>query len=191
MGVIAMDTITRRAALQSLGALMGGVAAGCTPARLALHVYDHNFETDAGLTLRTLDAFVDTVVPGAGGTPEERTRAFSDPAYPFAGYHAYFASDLCRRAAALRAGSRFHTLSREDRRRVVREGLRADSITQRLYEGAIFLTQVAIYAGIYDDRGSGVIGFEGANAGFPAEDLSYAYPRSYLPAPRTSDGNPG
>jgi hypothetical protein len=185
-----MNTMTRRAALKSLGAVMGGVAAGCTPARLALQVYDHNFETDAGLTQRTLDSFVETIVPGAGGTPELRTRAFWDPAYPFAGHRAYFASDLCRRAAALHAGSRFHTLSSADRKRVVREALRADSITKRLYEGAIYLTQVAVYAGIYDDRGVGVIGFEGANPGFPAENLTYAGPCSFLPAARTSDGNP-
>ena len=185
-----MITMTRRAALQSLGALMGGAAAGCTPARLALHVYDQNFETDAGLTERTLDAFVETIVPGAGGTPAERTRVFSDAAFPFAPHRGYFASDLCRRAAARRSDSRFHTLSPEDRRRVVREGLRADSITRRIYEGAIFLTQIAVYAGIYDDKGAGVIGFEGANAGFPAEDLTLAGPRSYLPASRTDDGNP-
>ena len=185
-----MTTMTRRAALQSLGALVGGAAAGCTPARLALHVYDRNFETDAGLAERTLDAFVETIVPGAGGSPAQRTRVFSDSTFPFAGHRGYFASDLCRRAAALRAGSRFHALSPEDRRRVVRAGLGADSITRRLYEGAIFLTQVAMYAAIYDDQGAGFIGFEGANAGFPAEDLTLAGPRTYLPAARTNDGNP-
>lgn len=185
-----MNPMTRRAALKSLGAVMGGAVAGCTPARLALHVYDHNFETDARLTERTLDSFVETIVPGAGGAPEERTRVFSDPAYPFAGYRAYFASDLCRRAAALRGGSRFHTLSHADRKRVVREGLGADSITRRLYEGAIFLTQVATLAGIYDDEGVGLLGFEGANAGFPTEDLTYADPVSFLPVARTGDGNP-
>ena len=73
---------------------------------------------------------------------------------------------------------------------MLRAGLGADSITRRLYEGAIFLTQIAVYAAIYDDRGAGLIGFEGANAGFAAEDLTLAGPRSYLPASRTNDGNP-
>lgn len=185
-----MGAITRRDALRSFAVLVGGAAAGCTPARLALRVYDSNFANDADLTDRTLAAFVDTVVPGIQGTPASLTRAFRDPNYPFEPYRAYFASDLCRRADRRRAGTRFHSLSVGERRRVVREGLEADSITRKLYEAAIFLTQIAVYAGIYDDAaGCDAIGFEGSNHGFPAEDLTFSDATSYLPGVLTTDGN--
>lgn len=185
-----MNAMTRRDALRNLATLVGGAAAGCTPARLVLHAYDRNFERDDCLTDRTLAAFVETVVPGAGANAAFGPRALADRAYPFAPYRAYFAADLCRRADRVRAGSRFHALSASERRRVVRDGLGADAITRQLYEGAIFLVQIAVYAGIYDDEaGCDLIGFEGANDGLDADEATYPDASSYMPTTRTDDGN--
>lgn len=184
------SSITRRELLKSLGLLMGGLAVGCTPVRIALHSYPDAFDHNPELVERTLSAFVHTVIPGISGDPSRLTRVYADEYYPFAPYHRYFAADLCRRAEKRYGHGRFDALSRSERRRVIRDGLGADGVTKRLYAGAIFLGQIACFAGIYDDdRGCSLIGFEGANTGFDSTDFSYPGPERFLPAALTPDGN--
>jgi len=60
-----MDTIPRRDALKKIGLLGGAVLAGCTPARILLHGYPHEFDADASLVDRVLASFADTVLPDA------------------------------------------------------------------------------------------------------------------------------
>jgi hypothetical protein len=183
--------MTRRELLKSLGLLMGGLAVGCTPVRIALHSYPDAFDHDPELVERTLSAFVHTVIPGIMGRPEDLARVYGDAYYPFAPYRGYFAADLCRRARERFGRPRFDLLSPAERNRVVRDGLGADGITKRLYGGAIFLAQIACFPGIYDDaRGCPLIGFEGASTGHDTDELSYPTPERYLPAALTADGNP-
>ena len=66
------------------------------------------------------------------------------------------------------------------------EGLGADATTRKLYRGAIYLTQVANYAGIYDDTGCPMIEFSGRYRG---AKVSYEHPESFLPEPLTPAGN--
>jgi hypothetical protein len=183
-------TMTRREMLQRLGLMAVGAAAGCTPVRIALHKYPGEFDRDADLTERTLASFVDAAVPGATGDVRARARVYADEYYPFAPYRGFFAADLCRRSMARYGEPRFDALSLEKRSRVIRDGLEADGVTQRLYSGAIFLAQISQYAGIYDDEGgSPLLGFGGSNTGFSDGEISYANPTRYLPAGLTADGN--
>lgn len=183
--------ITRRQLLCRAGVFAAALATGCTPLRLALHASPEPFRGEGGVTDRTLAAFVRTVAPRAAGSTEELARAFADPAYPFAPYRSFFASDLCRRAEDRFGTNRFDTLTAEARARVVEDGLHGDAVARRLYGGAIFMAQVAVYAGIYDDaRGGRAINFDGANSGFPPEALTYPVPEWYLPAASGLDGNP-
>lgn len=182
--------ITRRQLLCRAGVLAAGLAAGCTPLRMAFRASPGPSRGDGGAA-DVLAAFVRTVAPRAAGSTEDLVRVFADPAYPFAPYRAFFASDLCRRAEGRFGTNRFDSLPVETRARVIEDGLHGDAVARRLYGGAIFLAQVATYAGIYDDaRGSRAINFDGANGGFPPEALTYPVPEWYLPAASSIDGNP-
>lgn len=183
--------ITRRQLLCRAGVLAAGLAAGCTPLRLAFRASPAPFRGHGGAADHALAAFVRTVAPRAAGSTEELARVFGDPAYPFASYRSFFASDLCRRSEDRFGTNRFDTLTAEARARIVEDGLHGDAVARRLYGGATFLAQVAVYAGIYDDaRGGRAINFDGANSGFPPEALTYPVPEWYLPAASSLDGNP-
>jgi hypothetical protein len=115
----------------------------------------------------------------------ESARALLDYRYPFAAYASLFASDWVR--AQDRFAAPFDALTLEQRTAVILAGLDADGTTRKLYRGAIYLTQVAIYAGIYDDAaGCALIGFPGRYRGGA---ISYDDPAAFLPKPRTSRGN--
>jgi len=183
--------ITRRQLLCRAGVLAGVLAAGCTPLRMAFRPSPGQLHGEGGTADRVLAAFVRTVAPRAAGSTEDLVRVFDDPQYPFAPYRAFFASDLCRRAEDCFGATRFDSLTAEARARIVEDGLHGDAVARRLYGGAIFLAQVAVYAGIYDDvRGGRAINFDGANNGFAPEALTYPVPEWYLPAASSLDGNP-
>lgn len=180
--------LSRRDAVKRLGVLAGGlIAAGCAPIRVLFDAFPEEFKVDDALVDRTLRAFATAVVPGIGPDDPNVLRALADPAYPFASYRRYFASDLCRRAQRLYAPREFDRLPLAHRTAVIQHGLAADSTTRKLYTGAIFLTQIAAYAGIYDaKRGSPLIDFPG---GFRGATVGYPDPERFLASPQTSDGN--
>ena len=183
--------MTRRQLLCRAGVLAAALAAGCTPLRMAFRASPAPFGGEGGAADRVLAAFVRTVAPRATGSTEDLARVFADPAYPFAPYRSFFASDLCRRAEGRFGTNRFDTLTAEARASIVEDGLKDDAVARRLYGGAIFLAQVTTYAGIYDDaRGSRAINFDGANGGFSPEALTYPVPEWYLPTASSLDGNP-
>jgi hypothetical protein len=159
--------------------------------RLAFRAYPAPFREESSVTDRALAAFVRAVAPRADWSTEELSRVFADPAYPFAPYRAFFASDLCRRAESRFGTDRFDSISEEARARVIEDGLQGDAVARRLYGGAVYLAQISVYADIYDDgRGARAINFDGANNGFPPETLTYPVPGWYLPAASSVDGNP-
>ena len=62
---------------------------------------------------------------------------------------------------------------------------------QKLYAGAIYLTQIAFYAGVYDPAaGCALIEFEGENGGFDLDEQTYPVPGRFLPHASSVDGNP-
>lgn len=180
----------RRDAVRYLAWLLAGAATqACTPLRIVTRSFPPEFKNDPELVSRTLRAFVAAVIPGfdPGATDPRPARALLDRRYPFASYAAFFASDLSLRAEGRYGTPDFAALALEQRTAIIEDGLAAGGTTRKLYRGAIYLTQVSIYAGIYDDdSGCALIGFSGRYRGEP---ISYADPESFLPAPLTISGN--
>lgn len=181
-------TCSRREVVRSLAWMLAGVAgAACTPLRIITRSFPAAFKNDPHLVERTLHAFAGAVIPGADHTGGTAVRALLDPQYPFAAYAGFFASDLAQRAFKRYGAGDFGRLTLDERTAVISEGLAADATTRKLYRGAIYLSQVAFYAGIYDDAaGCPAIAFHGFYRG---EEISYGGPEAFLPAPHTANGN--
>lgn len=182
--------ISRAEFLKRIGLAAAGLAtAGCTPLRIVLNDYDRRFDERA-VTDRVLRAFVTAVIPGAPVDAPDLVRVYSDDAYPFAPYAAFFASDLCARARRLTGSRDFVGLDLESRTRVIQNGLEADAVTQRLYRGAVLLAQVSFYAGIYaDDAGCPLIDFPGQGRLVARAEQTYADRARFWTEALTSDGN--
>jgi len=139
---------SRRQAIQTIAAVLSAVgAAACAPARILLGAYPAEFKGNSARTMATLAAFVCTVEPGACPDPARTALTLQDAYYPLARYAAYLASDLDGRA---NHGYRrpFAALSCAERAAVVASGLAAGGVTGKLYSGAVYLTQIAVYAGL-------------------------------------------
>jgi len=162
---------------------------GCTPLRYALHLYPDGLDgTDAGD--RILAAFAHTVIPGAPPGDASIFRPLTDPELPFRRYSAFLAADLNRRARGA-FGRDFDRVTPGQRMEVVERALAADGTTAQLYGGAVYLVQIAYYAGIYDDqRGCPLIGFDGAYRFRGVEATSFPDPDHYLARQVSPDGNP-
>lgn len=183
-------TIDRRTALKRLSILAAGYAtAACTPARIVLHCYPDDLARQPELTERILRALVTTVIPGAPPDDPNLVRAYYDTYYPLARYRDFLVADLCQRSREQFGIERFDQLSLRQRTAVIQSGLDQGGTTARLYNGAIFLAQIAVFGGIYDDeQGCPLIGFEGRYRGLDA--TSYPEPERFLPPPISRDGNP-
>jgi hypothetical protein len=183
--------LSRREVLRRLVLGGMGIAAGaCAPVRLVLKAYPSEFDHDQSLTDRTLTAFVHTVTPGLPQGPHPAVRVLQDDFYPIAPYAAFLASDLDRRAES-RFRRSFRDLQPAARRMVIQEGLDADTITRRLYTGAIFLTQISVYGGVHDDRaGSPLINFPGGYQPPIPASLSHPNVERFRARGLTADGNP-
>lgn len=182
----------RRDALRRLGVVSAGLGlAACTPLRIVLHLYPDDFDRDQELTDQVLRAFVTAVIPGAPVDGRNIIRALRDEAYPLRRYAGFLAADLCRRARdRIRTGA-FHHLSLAERTEIIQSAVSGGGTTARLYHGAIFLTQVAFYGGIYDDAtGCPLIGFEGRYRFRGVAATTYPDPHRFLCPGRSPDGNP-
>lgn len=183
--------LTRREAIGQLASLAALTLAACTPLRIVLRLYPDDFDRDPGLRDQVLRAFADTVVPGAAADGHDLCRAYGNPVYPLAKYRSFLASDLCQRSSARFGEPRFDQLDQASRTALVAEALAAGGVTQQLYTGAVFLTQVAYYGGItHADGACPAIGFEGAYRFRGLEATTYPNPGRFLPEALTADGNP-
>jgi hypothetical protein len=187
---IRLDIVSRRAALRQLALLGAGLLAGCAPMRVVFRALPESLGSEPGADRLVLQAFVTTVVPGVDPADPHLIHHFSDEFYTFAPFREYFSEDL-RYRSQRRFRTTFDSASPAQRTTVIQEGLQEQvPATQKLYTGAVFLTQLAIYGAIYDDaRGCPLIGFEGPYRfhGLPA--TSYPDPESFLARPATRDGN--
>ena len=142
----------RRDAVRYLTWILAGAATqACTPLRIVTRSFAAEFKNDPALVAQTLRAFVAAVIPGVEPGAPDPARALLDRRYPFARYAPFFASDLAARSHRLFGTGEFASLAIAQRGAVIADGLAADGTTKKLYRGAIYLTQVSIYAGIYDD----------------------------------------
>jgi hypothetical protein len=184
--------LDRRAALRRLAVLGAGlVASACAPMRVVLHLYPEDFDESPELTRLILGGFVTAVIPGASEDEPNLTRALTDPAFPLARCAGYLAADLCKRSAGQFGTARFDALDVARRTEVIKAGLSEGGTTSRIYNGAIFLTQIAYYAGIYDDdRGCPLIEWEGRYRFRGLEATTYPNPGRFLARALSADGNP-
>ncbi|HEX9692772.1 MAG TPA: hypothetical protein VGA22_11790 [Gemmatimonadales bacterium] len=184
--------ITRRRAVAQLS-LVGacGALAACTPLRIVLRWYPEDFQSDPELVRGVLAGFADAVVPSDGNHAHAVAAAYQDARFPLAKYAPFLASDLTRRAYATGRETPFERLTRSERTRIIEDALRVGGVTARLYGGAIFLTQIVFYAGLWCEDGScteidfgGPYRFEGLAA------VTYPNPQAFLPTPLSANGNP-
>lgn len=180
-----MENMTRRQALRRVGLLGAGLglgmATGCTPLKILFHAYPRRFDEDEPLVDRTLAAFAEAILPGTDRDSLELARPLSDERFELASYRNYLAADLADRSRRLYGTGAFEKLGLAERERVVSEALDADGTTCKLYSGAIFLTQIAYFAGIYDDDGGcPLIDFDGRYRLRPLDELTYPDPDTYL-----------
>ncbi len=181
--------ISRKEFLKQFSMASALLFAACTPAKILLKAYPEEFKNDPELRERVLRAFVTAVVPGTEINNPDLVRIFEDEYYPFHSYCAFFASDLCNRSSNLFSEERFDRLTVAQRTKVIADGLEADATASRLYRGAILMTQVSFYAGIYNsEKGCPLIDFHGANMGFTPEEMYYPNSGSMLPHALTTNG---
>lgn len=185
-------TISRRAALKSLAVLAAaGVGAACTPIRMGLRLAPGGFDNDKALVDRVLRGFATAVVTGTPADHPNLVRHFYDNDYPLAKYRGYLASDLCQACVDRFGTHEFDRLSLAQRTKIIESKLARGGVTRRLYRGAIYLTQIACYAGIYDpDGGSPLIDFDGRCRNPSVADSTYPMPHRFLSHETTPDGNP-
>ncbi len=183
-------SISRAEFLKYAAVMVTSAAVGCTPLRVVTKSYPKRYDNDRDLVGRTLRAFVDAIIPGAPLDEPNLVKAFGDPNYPFYKIRGFFVSDLNARARKAFRKS-FESLSRAERTGIVRNALDGGPVTSRLYRGAILLTQVSFYAGIYDDAGGcPLIDFRGASGIAWSGASATPVDRALLAAECTSDGNP-
>lgn len=185
------QTMSRRAALKGLAVLAASCSVACTPLRIAMRLYPEEFDEQSERVHRILRAFVETVVPGVRIDEPDLVRPFYDSYYPLAKCRGFFASDLCNRTMRHYSSFDFERLSIQQRTKIVAEGLAEGGTTGRVYTGAVFLTQIAVYAGIYDpDRGCPLIDFDGRYRPQDRKAMAYPNPERFLPHSISGDGNP-
>jgi hypothetical protein len=138
-----------------------------------------------------LRAFVEVVVPEADPSWDDAVAALQDEALPFSRYVGLLVSNLRSRSRRLFGTKDFAGLCAEDRTAVVADGVRAKVIYGKLYQGAIFVVQIAYFSAMYHpERGNAAIGFEGAYRFDGFASLTHPEPERFLPASVSVDGNP-
>ncbi len=163
---------------------------GCTPLKIVFKAYPKDFKNDDELVRNCLSAFVETIIPGVEDSKDKGLMVFYDDYFPLAKYRGYFVYDLCHRAQSIFREISFISLNDIQRTSIVEEGEKDNKVTGKLYRGAILLTQIAFFSGIYDSaEGCSLIGFPGSNYGYQPSEIYYENIECYLAEELTLDGN--
>ncbi len=183
--------LSRRDVLRMLAWIAAGVAgSACVPAELIFNASAAPHKRDSNIVEPILRLFVETVVPG---TPVERPGSagvFFDPFYPLTPHRAWLARDLNDRAMR-QFRQPFDGLPRDSRESIIQAGLSSQGLTGRVYHGAVFLAQVAVYAGLPHPTGAcPAIGFQGPAGVLPLADQTFPEPWRYLGRAHGMNGNP-
>ncbi len=183
--------LSRRDVLRTLAWVTAGLAgSACVPAELVFNASPAPHKRDPNIVEPILRMFVETVVPGTPVDQPGLARVFFDPFYPLTSHRAWLARDLNDRAMQ-RFRQPFDGLPRSARESIIRAGLASPGLTARIYNGAVFLAQVAVYAGLTHPTGAcPAIGFQGPAGVLPLSDQTYPEPRRYLGRTRSVNGNP-
>lgn len=181
--------ISRLDFLKKISLSLGILMTSCTPVRILLNTHDDKYDKDAGLKNKILRAFVTAVIPGVDPEDPDMCRIFCDEYYPFHKYTGFFTSDLCSKSEKFFGTKKYYDLTLEQRTEVIRAGLEDDSVTERIYTAAIFITQISVYCSIYnDEKGCSLIDYHGSY-GFMDSEMYYSNFQNYLANELTSTGN--
>lgn len=135
--------------------------------------------------------FVDAVIPGVDLKDSNLVKIFYDLFFPFAPYRTGFAADLAQYSKHLFANDLYYELPRISRQALVQDGLESRTPRGLLYSGAIFLTQISVYSGIYDDqKGCPLIEYPGKFQFVEWTELTHPDPEYFRGIEKTVDGNP-
>lgn len=175
--------------------LIGSIAAlssisACTPAKILFKKYPQKYKRDEALIEGTLRALVVTIIPGADYFDKDLIKVFYDGYYPLSKYRNFIVYDISNRSKKLYGIDQFDALESDQRNTVVENAQVDSKIIRKLYNGAIILSQVAYYAGIYDDdKGCNLIDFEGKNYGYTHLQKCYEDNMPFLAKEHSSGGN--
>ena len=153
---------SRRDLLRLMGPVCAGLAgAGCVPRSVR-----HDLRSSVEDTLR---AFGATVVPGADPVAADGIRALWDPELPFVRY-----AGLLARALDRLAGGDFVAADEATRVAAIDAAGADGGITAQITQAGIFIAQVAVLSGAYDDaHGCPLIDFHGTSE--PIDPAAQSY----------------
>ncbi len=185
--------VSRREAVRLLGILTAGLAWGCAPMHHLVNRHATMAARDDWLQEQVLRAFVATVIPGVDIASPDLVRVFYERDELYANLvrcRAVLVGDLCRRSERFFGTAAFQLLDASHRTQVVQTALQSDLVTRRLYCAAIWVSQLAVYASIFDDAGGcELIDFQVRYRPRPVTEITYPEPGRLLARAITSDGN--
>lgn len=163
---------------------------GCTPLKIMLKAYPEEYKMNVALVDQILKAFVQTIIPSIDTEEKNLLQVFYDRNFPLDKHRGFLVSDLCKRSQKLFEVHRFPDLDESQRTAVIVSAEQEGGITASIYNGAIILTQVSVYSGMYDDKtGCDLIDFHGPNYGFSPDVKFYKNYENHLSYELTSSGN--
>ena len=183
--------VSRRAMLGRVGAAMLGAAAttACSPSFIARALYPEADHLRGDAVDRGLAAFVGTVLPGCEDAAAI-ARLFADPLLRIAPLRGVLVAELDRRARN-RCAQVFERLDLAERTAAIQDGLAAGGISEKVLTGAIYLSQVAYFGGLWNSTSAcPTIGFDGPYHYDGPGALTYPDPLTFFAVAITADGNP-
>ncbi len=134
-----------------------------------------------------LRAFIETIVPGADTKHPQITSVFYDATYWSTMNRWLLLFALAYQSEKLYLTLDFSCLDAFERIRVIQNGLEGKGIVSRLLHAAIWISQVMVYTGLYNEEEScALIQYPAA---YGEDEIAYPHPLRYLAPSITRDGN--
>lgn len=176
--------INRREALSRFLLGTAGFLVSCSPLNI---LGAKSTLTSKQTEIEILGAFMETIVPGLDVNHPGLTAVFYDKYYRFTKFRKILVNDIINQTRKLFSVNSFETLQREGREKIVQHVLNVGGIMKKVYSGAIYLTQITAYAGLYNrNYSSPIIDFK---AEYSFEPTSYPNYKDFLGDNQTIDGN--
>ena len=107
------------------------------------------------------ETFLKVVIPGAYGYCEFLTKAIADEFYGFSKYINYLVKDLDK-SSFNGYNKSFLKLNDKDKKQIVHQGTQNGLLKKQVYNGAIYLLQLIVFAGLCeDDQSCKIIDYPG------------------------------
>ena len=139
---------------------------------------------------KILLAFMEAVVPGCDINNANNLTGFYDSTLPLAKYVRVLVFRIKRMTKKAGYKKSFYNLSVVDREKIIQYGYNNSTLDRELFHGAIYLSQVTLYGGIFNKNSNAdFIGFEGASSSAPNTDLWHYADMEGQESPMTENGN--